>query len=347
VQLWPIQEEFVTMFRSRTRRSSLKALLAATAVGVLAINPFGAAKAQDTKLSFAGSVTWYGQVPILVAIEKGFFKEQGIEVDYKIILNSSDRIAALTAGSIDFSNLGRLAVIAQMAQGNSAFYYFANIDDSPGNEGCVGRPGLSSIKDLKGKKVTANTSSEISFHGQLRANGMTIADVQYLNLPPNEMAGALAKGDVDAACVWKPILDAVMKAVPEGKLLGSDLDTDTYKKYGTASAPDIMIISKKLADERPEVAKKLAIALLKGADYTVANPEDAAKVIAPHFKKTPEEAMAGIKTFRFFGSKDWQTHMDLHEKQMQELADWLFENKKIPSKVADVTKWRNFGFLPK
>ena len=286
-------------------------------------------------------------VPILVAIEKGFFKEQGIEVDYKIVLNSSDRIAALSAGSIDFSNLGRLAVIAQMAQGNQAFYYFANIDDSPGNEGCVGRPGLTGIKDLKGKKVTANTSSEISLHGQLRANGMTIADVQYLNLPPNEMAGALAKGDVDAACVWKPILDNVMKAVPEGKLLGSDLDTDTYKKYGTASAPDIMIISKKLVDERPDVAKKVAIALLKGADYTVSNPVDAAKAVAHHFKKTPEEALEGIKTFRFFGAKDWETHMQLHEKQMQELADWLFENKKIPNKVADVTKWRNFGFVPK
>jgi NitT/TauT family transport system substrate-binding protein len=234
-----------------------------------------------------------------------------------------------------------------MAQNNQSFYYFANVDDSPGNEGCVGRPGIASIKELKGKKVAANTSAEISLHGQLRANGMTIADVQYVNLPPNEMAGALAKGDVDAACVWKPLLDAVMKAVPEGKLLGSDLDTDTYKKYGTASAPDIMIISRKLVDEQPEVARKLAAALLKGADYALSNPAETASAVAHYFKKSPEETLAGSKNFRFFGSKDWQKHMELHEKQMQELADWLFENKKIPNKVADVTKWRNFAFLPK
>jgi NitT/TauT family transport system substrate-binding protein len=316
---------------------------------VLGTSPaiIGNARAQDTKLAFAGSVTWYGQIPIMVAIEKGFFKEQGLEIDYKIILNSSDRIAAITAGSVHFSNLGRLAVIAQMAQNNESFYYFANVDDSPGNEGCVGKPGIGSIKDLKGKKVAANTSAEISLHGQLRANGMTIADVQYVNLPPNEMAGALAKGDVDAACVWKPLLDAVMKAVPEGKLLGSDLDTDTYKKYGTASAPDIMIISRKLADEQPEVAKKLAAALLKGADYALSNPTETAAAVAHYFKKSPEETLEGSKGFRFFGSKDWQKHMELHEKQMQELADWLFVNKKVPNKVADVTKWRNFGFLPK
>jgi NitT/TauT family transport system substrate-binding protein len=289
------------------------------------------ASAQETKLAFAGSVTWYGQIPVMVAIEKGFFKEQGIEIDYKIILNSSDRIAAVTAGSVHFSNLGRLAVIAQMAQGNQSFYYFANVDDSPGNEGCVGRPGIAGIKDLKGKKVAANTSAEISLHGQLRANGMRIADVQYVNLPPNEMAGALAKGDVDAACVWKPLLDAVMKAGPEGKLLGSDLDTDTYKNYGTASAPDIMIISKKLADEQPEMARKLAVALLKGADYAISNPVETAAAVAHYFKKSPEETLEGAKNFRFFGAKDWQKHMELHEKQMQELAGWLFENKKIPS----------------
>jgi NitT/TauT family transport system substrate-binding protein len=151
---------------------------------------------------------------------------------------------------------------------------------------------------------------------------------------------------VDAACVWKPILDAVQKAVPDGKLLGSDLDTDTYKKYGTASAPDIMIISKKLVDERPEVAKKLVTALFKGADFAISNPEETAKLIAHYFKKTPEETLDGIKTFRFFGSKDWQRHLGLHEKQMQELADWLLENKKISTKVPDVTKWRSISFIP-
>lgn len=335
--------------RSTSRGARLTLALACRIAIVLATLPAIAvsARAQDTKLAFAGSVTWYGQVPIMVAIEKGFFKEQGIEIDYKIILNSSDRVAALTAGSVHFSNLGRLAVIAQMAQGNTSFYYFANVDDSPGNEGCVGKPGIASIKELKGKKVAANTSAEISLHGQLRANGMTIADVQYVNLPPNEMAGALAKGDVDAACVWKPLLDAVMKAVPEGKLLGSDLDTDTYKKYGTASAPDIMIIAKKLADEQPDVARKLTTALLKGADYALSNPAETAAAVSSYFKKTPEETMEGIKGFRYFGTKDWQKHMELHEKQMQELADWLFENKKIPNKVADVTKWRNVGFVPK
>jgi ABC-type nitrate/sulfonate/bicarbonate transport system substrate-binding protein len=322
---------------------STLALLLGMAIGA------GAAEAQSaapTKLDFAGSVTWFGQVPIMVAVDKGYFKEQGLDVEIQVILNSSDRIAALTAGSVAFSNLGRTAVISEMARGNQSFYYFANIDDSPGNEGCYARPGIASLHELMGKKIAANTSAEITLNGLVRANGMTIKDFDYLNLPPNEMAGALAKGDVDAACVWRPILDAVEKAAPGGKLLGTDMDTDTYKKYGTMASPDIVVIARKLVDEHPEQAKKLAAAMFKGADFTIKNPDEAARTVAHYFKKTPEEVLAGMKTFKYFGLDGWEAHMKLHREQMQDLADWLAETRKIPQKP-DVAKWENVSFVPK
>ena len=109
------------------------------------------AQSPPPKLDFAGSVTWMGQVPVMTAIDKGYFKDAGLDVDIKVVLNSSDRIAALTAGSVAFSNLGRVAVISDMARGNQSFYYFANIDDSPGIEGCWARPGIGSFAELKRK----------------------------------------------------------------------------------------------------------------------------------------------------------------------------------------------------
>ena len=44
-----------------------------------------AVAARAERLGFAGSVTWFGQVPIMVAIDKGFFKEQGIDVEYQVL----------------------------------------------------------------------------------------------------------------------------------------------------------------------------------------------------------------------------------------------------------------------
>ncbi|MBV9199186.1 MAG: ABC transporter substrate-binding protein, partial [Alphaproteobacteria bacterium] len=298
------------------------------------------------KLDFAGSVTWMGQVPVMAAIDKGYFKDAGLDVEIKVVLNSSDRIAALTAGSVAFSNLGRVAVISDMARGNQSFYYFANIDDSPGIEGCWARPGIASFADLKGKKVAANTSAEITLNGLLAAHGMTIKDVSYLNLPPTEMAGAISKGDVDGACVWEPLLDGVKQAAPGGKMLGTDRDTDFYKKYGTQAAPDIVIISKKLVDEHPDQAQKLALAIFKGADLTTKEPAEAAATTAHYFKKPVDEVLAQIKTFRYFGLADWPEHIKQHTAQMQALAQWLYDNNKIPS-VPDVAKWENVSFLPK
>src|SRR5215831_4537156 len=255
-------------FLKHAGRGSMRKLIIGLAVLALASFHGPARAADPVKLDFAGSVTWFGQVPIMVAVDTGFFKDEGIDVTIQVILNSGDRIMALTAGSVAFSNLGRIAAINEMAKGNQSFYFFANVDDSPGNEGCWARPGFASLADLKGKKVAANTSAEITMNGLLENEGMTEKDVQFVNLPGGEMAGAIARGDVDAACVWEPLFTNVKNAAPGGRLLGTDVDTPNYKKFGTMASPDIMIISRKLVDETPELAKKLVAAIFKGVKYS-------------------------------------------------------------------------------
>jgi NitT/TauT family transport system substrate-binding protein len=322
------------------------ALLGATIAYATTLTAIPTASAQSMpQLGFAGSVTWYGQVPIMVALDKGFFKAQGLDVSYQVILASGDRLASVTAGSSAFSNLGRTAVIPAMARGDTSFYFFANIDDSPGNEGCWARPGFADFKALRGHKVAANTSAEITMNGLLEVQGMTEKDIQFANLPPNEMAPALANANVDAACVWQPLLDGLKKAVPDGKLLGLDTDTPAYQKFKSQASPDIMVISRKLVDEHPDQARELAIAIFQGADFTIAHPEDAAKTVAHYFHQPEDVVLAGIKSFRFYGTKDWQEHMKLHTAQMQFLSQWLYDNKKIPA-LPDAAKWENTSFIP-
>ena len=322
----------------------LKSILTGMFAGLLMGN---AAQAQVpvAKLDIAASNTWWGQVPIMLAIDKGFFKEQGIETELKNIPASGDRIAALTAGSVAFSNLGRIAAIVEMARNNTSFYYFANIDDSPGNEGCWARPGVTDFKALRGKKVAANTSAQITMNGLLENAGMTERDVQFVNLPGPEMAAALAKGDVDAACVWEPLLTNVRASTPGGKLLGLDSDTPNFKKFGTMASPDVMIISRKLVTEQPDLARKLTIAIFKGVEYTNAHPQETAETVAHYFRKPPEEVLAAMKSFKYFGAANWPVHMKLHGGQMQYLAQWLYNNGKIPS-MPDTAKWENTSFVP-
>jgi NitT/TauT family transport system substrate-binding protein len=170
--------------------------------------------------------------------------------------------------------------------------------------------------------------------------------VQFVNLPGPEMAAALAKGDVDAACVWEPLLTNVRNGAPGGKLLGLDSDTPNFKKFGTMASPDIMIISRKLVTEQPEQARKLAVAIFKGVEFTNAHPQETAETVAHYFRKPPDDVLAAIKTFKYFGQENWPEHMKLHSGQMQYLAQWLYDNGKIPT-LPDTAKWESTSFIPK
>jgi ABC-type nitrate/sulfonate/bicarbonate transport system substrate-binding protein len=320
-----------------------------TILGCIIIAAFclsAAARAQSLpRLEFAGSVTWIGQVPILVAIEKGYFREQGLDVRVQVIVNSADRIRAIAAGAAAFSNLGRVAVISEMAHGDESFSIFANVDDSPGQEGCWARPGITSIKDLRGRPVAANSSAEITLTGLLGEAGMTLGDLDYHSLPPTEMAAALSHGDVDAACVWQPLLTRLQEAVPQGKLLGTDRDTLIFRRFGTMAAGDIVIISRKLVQAEPAQARGLATAILQGADLAIAHPDEAAAAVAPYFRQSPEQVLAAIHDFKFFGSAGWQDHMRQHEAQLQYLADLLHQAGKIPTRP-DTNRWVDTSFMP-
>lgn len=342
-----IHADFVGCGQTRSRRRLLVCGLGAVAIAFGVTLGGGSADAQSpTTFKFAASPTWYGQVPVMVAIDKGYFKKEGLDVKFTPILSSGDRLAALTAGSVDFSNLGRVAAISDMARGNKAFYFVANIDDSPGNEGCWGRPGIKTIADMRGKKVAANTSAEITMTLLLKNEGMTQKDIKLVNLSPTEMAPALARGDVDVACVWQPLLNGLKKAVPNGHLLGTDKDTEFYKKFGTMASPDVVVMSRNLVDKHPKVAAKLIEAVFRGADFSQKNPKKAAEIVAHYFKKPASDLVAPIKKFHYFGEKGWPKHISLHTQQMQALADMLYRLGKIGSDP-DVKKWENTSFIPK
>ncbi len=96
-----------------------RALIGGVVAGLIAVAGLasrcvgGAQQDRLVKADVAGSTTWWGQIPIMVAIDKGFFKDAGLDVTLRPIIASSDRMAAVASGSVVFSNLGRIAVISQ------------------------------------------------------------------------------------------------------------------------------------------------------------------------------------------------------------------------------------------
>jgi len=308
----------------------------------------GGADAQaPTKLDHGASTTWFGHVPLMVAIDRGYFKEVGLDVELRPIVKSSDRMLALTQGGIQWTNTGVLSVIVEMAKGNDSFYWFANVDDSPGAEGLVVQPGINSIKDLKGKKVavTLNSGAEITLYYLLKEAGLALTDVRVVPMAANEMVAAFTNKNIDAYCVWEPAFSDGQKAVPGSKVLATDKDTPIYRKFKTASAPDVVVIRKDLVDKYPDTAKKLVAAYFKGVKFTKDNPQEAAVSADKWFKRGVDWVEAGIRKFTYFDAAQQKEHVDELLGNIEMVIGWAYDTKNIDTKP-DPRKWLRRDLVP-
>ena len=104
-------------------------------------------------------------------------------------------------------------------------------DYSNGNDMIVGKPGIKTLKDLKGKKVGIEVGlvEHLLLLNGLEEAGMKEKDVTLVNAKTNETPQVLASGQVDAIGAWQPISGEAMKALPGSKPI-----------YTSAEAPGLI-----------------------------------------------------------------------------------------------------------
>lgn len=223
---------------------SVAAMLAASVISL-------AAQAADPlKIGYSD---WPGWVAWEVAIEKGWFKEAGVDVQFEWF----DYVAsmeAFAAGQLDAVAMTNGDALVTGATGGKNVMILIN-DYSNGNDMVVGGPGIDSIKDLKGKKVGVEIGfvSHLLLLNALEKNGMSEADVELVNVPTNETPQVLASGDVSAIVAWQPSSGQALKQVAGSKAI-----------YTSANEPgliyDVLAVSpQSLAANKAEWAKVLKV----------------------------------------------------------------------------------------
>jgi len=196
---------------------------------------FSAGIALSSSLLFSGAASaaeplkigysdWPGWVAWQVAIEKGWFKEAGVDVkfdwfDYAASMN------AFTAGKIDAVTVTNGDALVTGAGGAKNVMIIVT-DYSNGNDMIVGKPGIKSLKDLKGKKIGLETGlvEHLLLLNGLKKAGLKETDVTIVNTPTNETPQALASGDLAAIGAWQPNSGEAMKRVPGAKPIYTSAD---------------------------------------------------------------------------------------------------------------------------
>ncbi|HEX8342424.1 MAG TPA: ABC transporter substrate-binding protein [Tepidisphaeraceae bacterium] len=261
-------------------RSSVKRICVAAAVlaGVLA-SPV--AEAQPLKIGYSD---WPGWVAWEVAIQKGFFKEAGVDVEFTWF-EYGPSMEAFSAGKIDAVTITNGDALVTGGGGKPSTVVVLT-DYSNGNDMLVGQPGVNSIKDLKGKSIglEVNFVEHLLLLKALEANGMTEADVKIVNFPTNETPQALASKGVDAIGAWYPVAGQALTQVPGSKPLFTSADAPGLIYDGLYVSRD------SLASRRADWKKVVGV-----WDKTVkfiaspATRDEAIKIMAARVNVPPEQ----------------------------------------------------------
>jgi NitT/TauT family transport system substrate-binding protein len=167
---------------------------------------------------------WPGWTAFEVGIQKGWFKEAGIDVefswaDYGATL---DNFSAGKADAVMVTNGDALVTGAAGAKSKMILL----TDYSNGNDKVVGRPGVKSFKDLKGKKVGLELTlvEQLLFLKGCEKNGLNPKDVTFIGTKTNDTPQVLGSKQVDAIAAWYPIASQALATVPGSTALFTSAD---------------------------------------------------------------------------------------------------------------------------
>jgi NitT/TauT family transport system substrate-binding protein len=240
-----------------------------------------AAQAQETKVAI-GISGWTGFAPLTLAKEAGLFKKQGLDVTIKKI-PQKDRHLAIASGDIQCAATTVETWIVWNANGVPTTQIF-QLDKSFGADGMVVKPGINSIKELKGKTVAASAPGTAPYFTLAwMLAGMSLKDVNIVNLEPQAAANAIiaGAGNLDAAMTYEPFLSAVRAKPEAGKIIATTLDYPMVM--------DTFGCTPKFLADSPKAAQGLADAYFEALALIKADPKKSFEIMGADVKQSGEQ----------------------------------------------------------
>lgn len=312
-----------------------KKILPCTVAVVMALGCAGCSKS-DSKLTeitvseVAHSIFY---APQYVAIEEGYFEEEGLDVN---LVNSggADKVmTALLSGDAEIGFMGSEASIYVYQEGEKDYVVnFAGLTQRAGNF-LVGREADEDFewKDLKGKTVLGGREGgmpQMVFEYILKKNGIDpkkdLDIVQNINF--GLTAGAFANGQGDYTVEFEPFADS-LESQGEGKVVASLGEDSGYIPYTAYSA------KKSYIKDNEETLEKFTRAIQKGLDYVNSHSsEEIADIIKPQFKETDEDSLVRIIE-RYKNQDSWREDVIFTEESFELLQDVLEDAGQLKERV--------------
>lgn len=302
---------------------------------VLGLTGCGTGQVQDGKtevvLNEVAHSIFYA--PMYVAIEEGYFADEGIALTLVTGFGADKTMTALLTGEADIGFMGSESTIYTYVGGTEDYVVnFAQLTQRAGNFLVAREP----IKDfswdmLMGKKVLGGRAGgmpEMVFEYILSKNNIDpVTEVEIdQSIDFGSTAAAFSGGQGDFTVEFEPHATA-LELKGDGYVVASLGEDSGYVPYTSFSA------KKSYIEENPEVIQAFTDALQKGMDYVKNHtPEEIAKVIAPQFEETDADTLTKIIE-RYYNQDTWKDNLVFDEDAFTLLQNILEDSGVLEERV--------------
>ena len=243
----------------------------------------------------------YGSLwSVTTAINKGYMEEEGITIEMVEFQDGPTIIAAMESGSIDMGYIGQGAH-KLCINGQAKIFALSHISNG---DAVIGGPNVKTLDDLKGKNVaySSGTSSEDILKMGLDSAGMTMEDIEAVDMDASGIVTAMMSGGVDACATWSPNSLKILEDTNNTKLCDNLTFSDTSVSLAS------WIVTPSYAEANQDKILRFAKALYKGMDYAADGQyEEVAQYVADQTKTDYDSVYAQR------GDAEWLTGKEVAE----------------------------------
>ena len=232
-----------------------------------------------------GTNVWIGCEPLYLARELGYLNPKAVQlVEYP---SASEVLRAFRNQAIDGMVISLDEALGLAVDGLQPRIILV-VDVSHGADAVVGRAGMRSMKDLKGKRVAVESGALGAYvlSRALALNGMHASEVKVVHLESNEQPSAFEKGQVDGAVTFDPYRDQLLRA-------GAQTLFDSTQIPG--EIVDLVAVRASVLEQQPKAIQGLLRGWLRAVDYLKRDPKDAARRMGIRQQTTGEQFLTALR----------------------------------------------------
>lgn len=287
-------------------------------------------------------------LPVTLALELGYFAEQGLEIDMQDMKGGSKALQALQGGSADVVSGYYEHTIRMQTQEGKGITSFVNFARYPGLVLVVGKKAegkIQSVKDLKGATVGVSSPGSATHafaNFLLSKEGLKPSDISVVGIGLGSTAvAALEQGSVDAAVLLDPAVTQLLNRDSIKILIDTRTDADTRNVFGSGYAAGSLYTTTDFLEKNPVVVQRMTNAIVKALRFIDTNTpaEIAAKMPEAYYAGDQALYIAALKAAHAGYSRDGLMPVGAPKNTLEILA---LSDEGVHAKKEDVKLERTY-----